>query len=115
MFNNSKKHLAAWALLLMLGGCTLAPRYQRPDLPVAEILPDAKQSNAPAATKETVIDAGLGWRDFFVDPQLQQLIQTALANNRDLRTSAQHRVLSGTIQNSTLSLIPLHQWRGSGQ
>ena len=88
MFNNSKKHLAAGAMLLMLGGCTLAPRYQRPDLPVAEILPDAKQSNVPAAIKENVIDAELGWRDFFVDPQLQQLIQTALANNRDLRTSA---------------------------
>ena len=88
MFNNSKKHLAAGALLLILGGCTLAPRYQRPDLPVAEILPDAKRSNESAAAKETVIDAELGWRDFFVDPQLQQLIQTALTNNRDLRTSA---------------------------
>jgi multidrug efflux system outer membrane protein len=88
MFNNSKKHLAAGALLLMLGGCSLAPRYQRPDLPVAEILPDAKRSNTPAAAKETVIDAELGWRDFFVDPQLQRLIQTALTNNRDLRTSA---------------------------
>ena len=88
MSNISKKHLAIGVLLLMLGGCTLAPRYHRPDLPVAEILPDAKQSNAPATTKETVIDAELGWRDFFVDPQLQLLIQTAFANNRDLRTSA---------------------------
>jgi len=88
MLNNSTKHLAAWALLLMLGGCTLAPHYHRPDLPVSETLPDTKLSNVPTATKETVIDAELGWRDFFVDPQLQQLIQTALANNCDLRTSA---------------------------
>ena len=88
MLNNSKKYLAAGSLLLLLGGCTLAPRYQRPDLPVARILPDTQQGNASAATKETVIDAELGWRDFFIDPQLQQLIQTALANNRDLRTSA---------------------------
>lgn len=88
MLNNSKKYLAAGSLLLLLGGCTLAPRYQRPDLPVARILPDTQQGNASAATKETIIDAELGWRDFFTDPQLQQLIQTALANNRDLRTSA---------------------------
>ena len=88
MLNNSKKYLAAGSLLLLLGGCTLAPRYQRPDLPVARILPDTQQGNASAATNETVIDAELGWRDFFIDPQLQQLIQTALANNRDLRTSA---------------------------
>ena len=88
MLNNLKKYLAAGSLLLLLGGCTLAPRYQRPDLPVARILPDTQQGNASAATNETVIDAELGWRDFFIDPQLQQLIQTALANNRDLRTSA---------------------------
>ena len=88
MLNNIKKYLAAGSLLLLLGGCTLAPRYQRPDLPVARILPDTQQGNASAATNETVIDAELGWRDFFIDPQLQQLIQTALANNRDLRTSA---------------------------
>lgn len=88
MLNNLKKYLAAGSLLLLLGGCTLAPRYQRPDLPVARILSDTQQGNASAATKETVIDAELGWRDFFIDPQLQQLIQTALANNRDLRTSA---------------------------
>ena len=88
MLNNIKKYLAAGSLLLLLGGCTLAPRYQRPDLPVARILPNTQQDNASTATKETVIDAELGWRDFFIDPQLQQLIQTALANNRDLRTSA---------------------------
>ena len=88
MLNNIKKYLAAGSLLLLLGGCTLAPRYHRPDLPVARILPDTQQGNASAATNETVIDAELGWRDFFIDPQLQQLIQTALANNRDLRTSA---------------------------
>ncbi len=29
----------------------------------------------------------LPWREFFVDPQLRQLIETALANNRDLRVA----------------------------
>ena len=88
MSNDSRKQLIAGALLFILSGCTLAPHYHRPDLPVAETLPDTQQGKAPAATNEIIIDAELGWRDFFVDPQLQQLIQTALANNRDLRTSA---------------------------
>ena len=29
----------------------------------------------------------IGWRDFFVDPRLQQIVEIALKNNRDLRVS----------------------------
>lgn len=44
--------------------------------------------------------ADVGWRDFFVDPNLEELIALALANNRDLRVavlnveraSAQYRI-----------------------
>jgi len=32
--------------------------------------------------------ADIGWREFFPDPQLQQLIALALTNNRDLRVAA---------------------------
>ena len=31
--------------------------------------------------------AVIGWRDYFIDPQLQSLIEQALKNNRDLRTA----------------------------
>jgi len=62
-----------------LAGCTLEPKYVRPDAPVA-----APESNvAPGNRAED-----LGWRAFFPDPQLQQLIVLALANNRDLRVAA---------------------------
>jgi len=85
----SYKCIAAAALLSLLGGCTLAPTYQRPDLPVTDQLPAAlSRPEKETAKPAVVIEAELGWRDFFVDPQLRQLIQTALANNRDLRTSA---------------------------
>lgn len=84
---SSKKYLVAAVFLGLLGGCTLAPIYQRPDLPVTAQLP-AVPSMADKETTKPTIEAELGWRDFFVDPQLQQLIQTALTNNRDLRASA---------------------------
>ena len=32
--------------------------------------------------------ADIGWKEFFVNPALQQLIQIALDNNRDLRLAA---------------------------
>ena len=34
--------------------------------------------------------ADLGWRDFFIDPVMQDLIALALENNRDLRVAAQN-------------------------
>ncbi|KQN14234.1 transporter [Sphingomonas sp. Leaf30] len=67
-----------------LAGCSLAPKYVRPELPTPVSWPvgDAylRQSEAalPAFT----------YRDVFRDPRLQQIIVQALANNRDLRVAA---------------------------
>jgi outer membrane protein, multidrug efflux system len=64
---------------MTLAGCTLEPDYVRPDAPLR-----APASNVAAGTRAE----DLGWRAFFPDPQLQQLIVLALANNRDLRVAA---------------------------
>jgi multidrug efflux system outer membrane protein len=65
-----------------LSGCTLAPAYQRPALPVGQAWPTpvADQAAAPVA-------ADLAWRDLFQDPRLQSVIELALAQNRDLRVA----------------------------
>ncbi|MBR7560516.1 hypothetical protein KC218_28615, partial [Mycobacterium tuberculosis] len=78
------------ALLLAAGvmsGCTLAPHYDRPAPPVAAGYPAAPEGYATAEVKtgETRRAADIGWREFFTDPRLQQLIATSLENNRDLR------------------------------
>jgi multidrug efflux system outer membrane protein len=41
-----------------------------------------------AASDPVTVSAELGWRDYFTDPRLQQLITSALVHNRDLRASA---------------------------
>jgi multidrug efflux system outer membrane protein len=70
------------AASLALSGCaSLAPAYQRPAAPVAAQWP------VPQASAEAAHAADLGWREFFTDPQLQSLIEQALANNRDLRVA----------------------------
>lgn len=75
---------------LALAACTsLAPRYERPVLPVAERFaapPDSPPSVAPAAGVVAAPD--LDWRQVFVDPRLLRLIELALRNNRDLRVAA---------------------------
>jgi multidrug efflux system outer membrane protein len=66
----------------MLAGCTLAPAYRRPELPV----PTTYQT-AVADTQSAIPASDIGWREFFGDERLQTLISMALANNRDLRVA----------------------------
>jgi multidrug efflux system outer membrane protein len=63
-----------------LGGCTLAPAYKRPELPVGQAWPTPATAS-PAAPAP----ADLAWRDMFPDPRLQGVIELALVQNRDLR------------------------------
>lgn len=67
------------AAVLALAGCaSMAPPYTAPALPVAAHYPnDVNQDGAAAAA--------MGWRDYFTDARLQDLIEQALENNRDLR------------------------------
>ena len=70
---------------LAVTGCTLAPKYQRPAAPVTQTFPETSaQKNS---SQETNAVADIGWREFFHDPRLQQLIGLALTNNRDLRVA----------------------------
>ncbi len=71
----------ASALMLgLLSGCSLIPAYHRPALPVSVQYPYADGGTGPAA-------ADIGWKQFFSDPALQDLIALSLANNRNLRVS----------------------------
>ncbi|MEZ6993177.1 MULTISPECIES: efflux transporter outer membrane subunit [Aeromonas] len=72
------KTLITLSVTLLLGGCSMAPDYQRPELPQGATW----QSNQ---TGEAAVSS---WRQQFLDPALQQLIATALENNRDLRIAA---------------------------
>ncbi|MCA8003207.1 efflux transporter outer membrane subunit [Burkholderia metallica] len=83
---------AALAVALFAAGCTMAPHYKRPDAPVAQAYPAggvyATQPGAAGARSANGQAAiAIGWREFFVDPRLQRLIEIALNNNRDLRVS----------------------------
>ena len=69
------------AAALLATGCSLIPTYERPAAPVPTVFPgDPAQPAGPAA-------ASVPWQSFFTDPRLAKLIDTALANNRDLRVS----------------------------
>lgn len=73
----NRKALTALLATLAVAGCTLAPDYQQPESPVP-----ASAGDDGRIAEQLVLP---GWEALFQDPQLQQLIRTALSNNRDLR------------------------------
>lgn len=84
------KQLIAGAIILGLSGCSLVPVYQQPESPVPGTLTDRYLSQLPSSAKNGQVEnvSNLGWKEVFTDPVLQQLIATALKNNRDLRATA---------------------------
>lgn len=70
---------AAVLLALTMSACSLAPKYERPDAPVAA------SWNAPAAQLDGQAASSLDWQTFIVDSELRSLVSTALENNRSLR------------------------------
>ncbi len=100
-----RRHLSILVTALMallVSGCTLAPKYIRPDAPVPARWPEYTaevQSMAGSPTDSSAIahadsipaepETGLPpLAEFLPDVRLQELIDLALANNRDLRIAA---------------------------
>jgi len=85
-----RKNLSAIASLVLLAGCA-APRRQTysqppPPTPPAWTTGGAAPDTQAAAGAPDAAD--LKWQEFFTDSKLRQVIQLALANNRDLRLAA---------------------------
>lgn len=85
--------MAAFALVLFTtAACTVGPNYRRPVVTT----PDAyRGQQAGSVTSMSLGDER--WWTVFVDPQLQALIKTALANNYDVQIAAS-RILQAEAQ-----------------
>jgi len=70
-----------FAGLLLLPGCNLYKKYESEAAVRENIMGDVVDE------QDTLSIGSLSWRDVFKDPLLQQLIETALVNNIDLRTA----------------------------
>ena len=79
--NASGLRVAVICASAALSACTMAPHYRRPASPVPAAYEDADTAAADRAASD------IGWREFFPDPGLQDLVQCALTNNRDRRVA----------------------------
>lgn len=84
-----KSHLALIFSATFLGGCSalLAPGYHRPVAPVPSTWPTGP-AYGPSGTVPAGAMADLGWHRVILDVRLQELVEIALKNNRDLRIAA---------------------------
>ncbi|MDD2277097.1 MAG: efflux transporter outer membrane subunit [Smithellaceae bacterium] len=76
-----------WLLILMvlLAGCTMAPKYERPEAPVPNEWPAGQSYGEEKQALETTQP---GWREFITDQRLREIIADSLKNNRELRVAA---------------------------
>jgi multidrug efflux system outer membrane protein len=74
--------------LVCFAACSMIPEYTRPAPPIPSAWPTgaAYKGVADRSAERTVAD--IGWRDFYLNEQLQKVIDLALTNNRDLRIAA---------------------------
>ncbi len=80
--------LLALAAATLLAGCNVGPKYTRPQVPATPTFRGA--DDTPVSSDPATSIADQKWSAIFHEPELQQLIATALANNYDLRIAAQH-------------------------
>jgi outer membrane protein, multidrug efflux system len=101
MRNRSQSRFSARAAMLvtlatlMLSGCTVGPNYHRPlvQTPASFRAPDESQQ----AEAQVTSFADMPWWQVFNDPQLQDLIRTALKQNYDLQLAIE-RVVAARAQ-----------------
>ena len=72
---------------IVMTGCTVGPNYHRPVVQTPGVYRDLKDD--PQAQAQAASFADLPWWQVFQDPQLQELIRTALKENYDLQLATE--------------------------
>jgi multidrug efflux system outer membrane protein len=84
---------ALFIFLLILSGCMVGPNYRRPSIDTPEVF--------HYETEEATASLNLEWWKKFGDPVLEELIEEALANNKDIKIAA------ANIENAVGQLIQI--------
>ena len=104
---NMKKVLIISSAVLLLSGCGLYNKYERPDVNTSGLIRDAVSDVDTLALNTDPNFGQLPWREVFTDPQLQQLIETALENNVDLRNAALNvKMMEDMLKVAKLAFLP---------
>lgn len=93
--------------VVLLPACSLIPEYVRHDMPVPQAWPKEPTTQSKMPDQANPAWNELAWKEFFTDLTLQNLIQKALENNRDLRVAALNiAVARSTLRVAGADLLP---------
>jgi len=90
-----RRLIALSLIALLLSCCAVGPNYKRPSVNVPGTYRGAIPQEATQPAAESIGDQK--WWEVFQDPQLQDLIRTALQQNYDVRIAAT-RILQAQAQ-----------------
>ena len=96
------------AMLSIMSSCrSLYGKYERPDVKMTGLVRDTASIVDTLAVRDTTSFANVPWRSLFTDPQLQSLIEKALANNPDLLNAALNvKMAKAQLTAARLSFLP---------
>ncbi len=83
--STTRRLTIATLLLTLVAGCTVGPKYHRPSVSTPDVFRGSSDPNTPPGLPDSKSLADLKWFELFKDPQLHDLIQSALTHNHDLR------------------------------
>ncbi|MDE6811048.1 MAG: TolC family protein [Muribaculaceae bacterium] len=80
------KIISAFVTLMLISGLSSCNIYKKYDLPEGNSVVNSYKRSLEAP-KDSLSLPYIGWKDIFTDPLLQDLIQVALTNNKDLENA----------------------------
>lgn len=112
MLNRAYRHLPP-LLAILLTGCSLAPTYERPALPVPGVWAPIKKAGAPDLITPELHDVPIAdWRQFVPDPRLHAIMEAAFEHNRDMRIAVarieEARALHGIARAERFPAVNIH-------
>jgi multidrug efflux system outer membrane protein len=104
--------LAALLAAILTGGCKVGPNYHRPVTQTPSAYRDFAET--PEVQAQTASFADLPWWQVFKDPQLQELVRTALKQNYDLQLATERiSAARAVVVVTRSSLFPQVQGNGN--
>jgi len=107
--NNSIQYIATivmGCLILMIQACAPTATLKKPETSLPETYNVGLQQDKPA-TQDQTNTADVNWKSFFNDPDLLYLIETALANNKEIKITQQRvNVAENEIQERKGEYLP---------
>jgi len=92
---------------LLLSSCGLYEKYERPEVNTTGLFRDTVSDVDTLVTNSDERFGDLPWREVFTDPQLQALIEKALANNTDLANAALNvKMMEDMLKVAKLAFLP---------